>query len=76
MFSLPELWRGPVEDVLATYERSIEVTVAAHGLIGSSPIAFRRMATFLVLLLGLDLSSRSDDAVWDAWGQAGGAYRA
>jgi hypothetical protein len=34
------------------------------------------MATFLVLLLGLDLSSRSDDAVWDAWGQAGGAYRA
>jgi hypothetical protein len=34
------------------------------------------MTNFLVLLIGLDLSSQSDDAVWDAWGQAGGADRA
>jgi hypothetical protein len=44
-----------------------EVFVAAHGHIGSSYSAFRRLAAFLVEVVSLDEAHRNDEAIWRAW---------
>ena len=74
-FGLPDEYRREVEAVLATRECHLDILVAAHGVVGSSPVAFRRMATFLAILIGEEISHASEELVWDAWDHAGEAWR-
>jgi hypothetical protein len=66
-FGLPCEYRAAVGDVLRETGYPVEVTVAAHGSLGSSRTAFRRVAGFLVALLGLDLAAVPDETIWRAW---------
>ena len=76
-FGLPDAYKREVEDVLLQQPPSPgwDVLVAAHGRFGSSQMAFRQLATFLLKLYELDLSKVPDDDVWSAWNAAGAAGR-
>jgi hypothetical protein len=76
-FGLPDVYKREVEDVLLQQAPFLgwDVLVAAHGRFGSSQMAFRRLATFLLKLNELDLSKVPDDDVWSAWNAAGAAWR-
>jgi hypothetical protein len=38
----------------------VEITLAAHGSVGSSVVAFRRVAAFLVALFRIDIAAVTD----------------
>jgi hypothetical protein len=68
IFGLPGPYRDTVALVLGdSPDRIVVVTTAAHGLVGSSQMAFRRVAGFLATLLDLDAVAASDVELWDAW---------
>jgi hypothetical protein len=75
-FGLPESYRAAVEDELGKDVSSgWNVVLGAHGQFGSSPMAFRRIASFLSGVAGLDCSKVSDAEIWKAWDGAGAAQR-
>ncbi|HEV2360169.1 MAG TPA: hypothetical protein VGS21_00560, partial [Acidimicrobiales bacterium] len=45
----------------------VTVTTAAHGLAGSSPAAFCRVASYLAMLLGVDVVTALDSELWEMW---------
>ena len=49
-FGLPDEYRPATAEALRVQRGGWEVLVAAHGEIGSSPMAFRRIAEFLLRL--------------------------
>jgi len=76
IFGLPEPYRKEVESVLlGDPTRGWDVVVAAHGRVGSSQMAFRRLATFVLNLHELDFSNASDEDLWAAWDTAGAIWR-
>jgi hypothetical protein len=54
-FGLPAEYRHGVAEVIERSLQPVEVTLAAHGQAGSSILAFRRVATFLLGVLDLDV---------------------
>jgi hypothetical protein len=65
-FGLPSEYAAAVSDALTT---PVEVTIAAHGLVGSSPAVFSRVAAFLALLLR-DGVPEDDEDLWSGWAKA------
>lgn len=75
-FGLPDPYQKEVETVLlGDPSGGWDVVVAAHGGIGSSQMAFRRLAAFLLKLHRLELPSALDEEVWAAWDSAGAVSR-
>jgi hypothetical protein len=70
-FGLPVSYRDEVATMIQRSLRPVEVTLAAHGVAGSSRMAFRRVTVFLLNLIELDLVSTSDAELWEAWDGAG-----
>jgi hypothetical protein len=68
-FGLPEYAHEAVRSVIEEVPFPVEVTLAAHGEVGSSPMAFRWIAALLVALLDLDFDSLSDGEIFDSWAQ-------
>jgi hypothetical protein len=71
---LLDSYEDAVLEVIAESTSPITVSTAAHGLVGSSPMAFRRVAAFLVRLLELNVEALSDAELWEAWDRAGGEF--
>ena len=70
-FGLPDLYRDAVESVLQLAGLlDLVVVVAAHGEVGSSQFAFRRLASFVAHVMPTDLGVSSDEEVWAVWDAA------
>jgi hypothetical protein len=63
-FGLPSEYAASVVEGVA--DVPAEITVAAHGRIGSSAFVFRRLAALLALLLEEGVPE-ADAALWAAW---------
>ena len=69
-FGLPDSYRSVVIEMIDSAERPIEVTIAAHGMAGSSAMAFRRLTAFLVNTLDIDVDTAAEDEIWGEWDRA------
>jgi hypothetical protein len=77
-FGLPIEYRQSVMDGLARVlgSRGCQVTVAAHGLVGSSPIAFGQVAGLLGRpLFDPLLCDAADEELWRVLGECASAAR-
>jgi hypothetical protein len=67
-FGLPECSRAVVQSELGKDASSgWDVVLGVHGEVGSSEIAFQRIASFLREVAGLDLATASDGEIWKVW---------